>query len=291
MIMDNKKIKTVLSDEKGITLTVLILIIIVTFILAGVAIQSGTESLDSTRLKGFYMQLEIIQKRVDDIAATNESYKDAGGNTVYLKDKGVQVTTQQIEFLSDVLIGLSEDDAKNFRYFTIEALENDLDLLHMEYNVFINFEDRIVVAEEGIIADGVQYYVLENTNYFVEQNEDKNVQTIQNLSYQVTAYGTDKYKVVISPENYNIGDLTENGYVRYKKTDTKYWETSDNTQIILEFGIEYNIVYIDSNSNTSGEKKIKVDYKKDEEGNFIKDDNGNNVLTVTEVTIEESEEN
>lgn len=289
--MDKKKIKTVLSDEKGITLTVLILIIIVTFILAGVAIQSGTESLDSTRLKGFYMQLEIIQKRVDDIAATNESYKDAGGNTVYLKDKGVQVTTQQIEFLSDVLIGLSEDDAKNFRYFTIEALENDLDLLHMEYNVFINFEDRIVVAEEGIIADGVQYYVLENTNYFVEQNEDKNVQTIQNLSYQVTAYGTDKYKVVISPENYNIGDLTENGYVRYKKTDTKYWETSDNTQIILEFGIEYNIVYIDSNSNTSGEKKIKVDYKKDEEGNFIKDDNGNNVLTVTEVTIEESEEN
>lgn len=266
--MDNFNTKTILSDEKGITLTVLILIVIVMFILAGVAIQSGTESLGSTRLKGFYTQLEIIQKRVDDIVVTNESYKDADGNIIYLKDKGKDITTEQIEFLQTVLIGLSDEAASKFRYFTIEELEKDLDLLHMEYNVFIDFENRIVVAEEGIVADGEQYYVLESTNYFVEQNENKNVQTIQSLSYQVTAYGTDKYKVVVTPENYNIGDLSENGYVKYKEINTKYWETSDNTEIIIEKDIEYNIVYIDTNNN-SIERKIKIKIELDSEGNNI----------------------
>ena len=72
-------------ESKGITLISLIITIVVLVILASISIKSGTESLDNTRLQGFYTQLEIIQKRVDDIAVTNETYI-SNGETIYLKN-------------------------------------------------------------------------------------------------------------------------------------------------------------------------------------------------------------
>ena len=65
-----------MKKENGITLVSLILTVVVLIIIVSVSVSVGTNSLDSTRLKGFYMQLEIVQKRVDDITATNESYID-----------------------------------------------------------------------------------------------------------------------------------------------------------------------------------------------------------------------
>lgn len=282
--MDNFNAKTILSDEKGITLAVLVLTIVVMFILAAVSIQTGSESLDSTRLQGFYTQLEIIQKRVDDIATTNESYKDAEGNTIYLKDKGEEVTDNQIVFLQRILSNLlyDDDDAKEFRYFTAEDLENELDLINMEYDVFIHFDNRIVVAEDGIVANGVRYNALENTTYFVKQSVENNDEGNIKLDYKVTKYGS-KYKVVVVPTYNNMDDLSENGYVKYKKIDTKYWETSDNTEMIVELDTEYNIVYIDSNNNNI-EGNIIVKLVKDEEGN-------DNLTVTNSIQNEESEEN
>ena len=76
------------QNDSGITLVVLIITIVIMLIIAGVSISTGTESLNSTRLNGFYMQLELVQKRVDDIATTNESYVDANGEIKYLKESG-----------------------------------------------------------------------------------------------------------------------------------------------------------------------------------------------------------
>ena len=70
----NNNIKKRLANEKGITLVALLITVIVMMIIVGISVDTGTESLDSTRLQGFYMQLETIQKRADDIATTNEGY-------------------------------------------------------------------------------------------------------------------------------------------------------------------------------------------------------------------------
>ena len=130
--------------------------------------------------------------------------------------------------------------------------------MDMEYNVFIDFEDRIIVAEDGIKIGSDTYYVLENATYFVEQNTDKNKGTIQSLTYKVTKYGKDNYKVTVTPSN-TIGDLVlGNGSVQYKLTTTKYWETSANNEIILQPSKEYNIIYQDVNKNKI-EKTIKVE--------------------------------
>ena len=91
-----EKMKCSLFQEKGITLVGLIITVVVMLIIAGVSIYNGTESLNSTRLRGFYTQLEIVQKRVDDIAATDEKYNNKNGIEVNIKDSGRTLTQEQV---------------------------------------------------------------------------------------------------------------------------------------------------------------------------------------------------
>lgn len=273
-----------IKQESGITLVALIIIVVVMIILASVSIDIGTDSLDNTRLRGFYTQLEVIQKRVDSIATTNESYVDSSGNKVYLKKQGKELTAERKNKLQKNLNieGIYNISVDNFRYFTKEELESALDLLEMTHNVFIDFDKRIIVSEKGITIDNKTHYILEDTTYFVEQDTSKNTGEIQALEYsQPVEYTANTYKVTVN----TIGDLGRSGYVKYKKATSKYWETSNNTQMVLEFDVEYNVQYIDTNNN-SIERLIKIEFEKNSEGDLIQDEKGKNILTVTEITEE-----
>jgi len=261
--MKKNNIKQTISNDKGITLVTLLITVGVMLLLLSVSVITGLESLHNTRIRGFYLQLETIQKRVDDIATTNESFIDDSGNTIYIKQQGISydnLTESKQTLLENIISNEGAEynlNPTNFRYFTIKDLENLLDLTQMEYNVFIDFESRTIIAEKGITVNGKKYNILLSETYFVKQDTTKNEGQITSLNYLVTAYATDKYKVVITPEN-TIGDIEKTGHVEYKKTITKYWETSTNNEVILELETEYNIKYIDANNNYL-EKIIKVE--------------------------------
>ena len=242
-------IKKRISNEKGITLAALLITVVVMLIIAGVSIGAGTKTLDDTRLKGFHMQLDTIQKRVDDIATTNEKYENSTGTLIDLKTSGGKaLTSTQITFVQNVLKqeGVSAEPTE-FRYFKISEIEEQLGLMKMDYNVFIHFDTRTVIAEGGIKVNGKTYYMLRSTTYYPEQNTIKNTGTLQ-LTYSIDKYGTNNYKITVSPKQ--IGDLTNNGTLRYKKTSTKYWETADGLEIIISDLTQYNIEYVDRNKNT-----------------------------------------
>ena len=285
-----KELKYGLVRENGITLVALIITVVVMLIIAGVAIYNGTESLNSTRLRGFYTQLEIVQKRVDDIAATNEKYVDKNGQEVNIKEKGQSLTQNQKDSLIRILQveEIPINDIEKFKYFRVQDIIDILDLREIEYDLFINFDDRIIIAEEGITIEDKTYYALKNTIYFVETDISKNNIEVGKLKYTTPIkYIKDSYKVTIIPDNI-IGDLKGSEYVKYKNTNTKYWETSYNNEIIIQKDVEYNIKYC--YSNKSIEIIIKIDYEKDEEGNLIEDEEGNNKLIVVEIQPKESEE-
>lgn len=260
-----------MKSEKGITLAVLIITIILMVILASVSISIGTDSLDSTRLKGFYTQLEIIQKRVDDIASTNESYIDSSGKMVYLKKQGKDLIEEAQKTSLRAKLdakGLKDIAVDNFRYFTVQDLEKELDLSEIDYNVFIDFDNRIIIAEEGIEIKGKTYYMLENSVYYPTYDKDKNKPVLGTLTYTIVNYGTNKYKITVTPVY--LTSNTAEGYIKYKKTTTKYWETSNNLEMVIEELGDYDIIYQDIYEN-SVPKKITV--AADEDNN----------VTVTEI--------
>lgn len=252
-----------MKEEKGITLIALILIIAIMLTLTGFTINIGMHSIDNIRIQGFFRELEIVQKRVDDIVDTNETYtiENNGVKTVVqLKTVGTDLTNTQKRLVKKIIQEKKLNlEANDFKYFTIEDLEDNLDLLNMNYNVFINFDKRVIIAENGIEVNNKRYYMLENTTYFVEEDNNKNVGNIESLIYNVSEYSTNKYRIIITPSN-DIGDLKKDGYIKYKKTTTKYWETSTTLDFIAELDTQYNVIYVDSNNNTL-EKVIKLEMK------------------------------
>jgi len=272
--MKTNNIKKRLSNEKGITLVSLLVTVFVMLIIVAVAVNVGTDSVDSTRLQAFYTQLEIIQKRADDIATTNEGYyiTNSNGTKTYVDIKtqgGSTITSSQASFLQGILSaeGITAP-VSEFRYFTIANLKEQLDLSEIEHNVFIHFGTRTIVSDKGVSANGEMYYVLKNNIYFAEQDTTKNEGTLE-LTYNITIYGTNNYKITVTPNT--VGDLITNGTLKYKKTTTKYWETANGLEIVISDLAEYNIEYVDSNKNTIFEA-ITV----------ALDDDGNPTVTVKE---------
>lgn len=278
-----------LLRENGITLVGLIITVVVMLIIAGVSIYNGTESLNSTRLRGFYTQLEIVQKRVDDIAATNEMYINKDGHEINIKESGQSLTQNQKQKLQNILqaekVDINNVNLEEFRYFTIQDLEEILDIREIEYNLFINFSKRLIVA----VIDEKTYYILENSIYFTELNSQKNIGLIKSLKYsKPIKYIDDTYKVTITPDEVE-GNLSKDGYIKYKLTTTKYWETSKDLTIVMEKDVEYNIKYIDDNNNI--ERIIKIQLESVEEGNVIEnEDNNNDILKVVEIESEQESE-
>lgn len=249
--MEKNDNKSIVLKESGITLIALIVTVSVMIILLAISVTTGIDSVEKTKLQSFYTQLELIQKRVDDIASTNEGYYfNKDGNVEYIDLKtqaGSEITSGQNSFLQEILN--SENitiEASEFRYFTIENLEEQLDLSEIKYNVFINFDTRTIIAENGIKIDDKTYYVLKNDLYFTEYNTNKNTGVI-NLNYNISNYGSNNYKITVIPTM--IGDLDDTGILRYKETTSKYWETAEGLEIIISKLTQYDIEYIDNNKN------------------------------------------
>lgn len=248
---ENSINKQIVSKERGITLISLIITVLVLLVLASISISTGTESLDATRLQGFYMQLETIQKKADDIAITNEIYINNNGDTINTKTHPDFILTEAEKTkLQEILskeesLGLNVDE---FRYFSIEELDKVLDLIEMEHNVFIHFATRTVISEEGITVKEVEYHMLKNNMYFPSYNANKNTGNIT-LSYEINTYETDKYKIKVTPTT--VGDLDTTGILKYKKAASKYWELAGGLEIIVSELTQYNIEYTDNNKNTA----------------------------------------
>ena len=83
------------------------------------------------------------------------------------------------------------------------------------------------------------------------------------LQYQILA-------VLFEEGALTIGDLSEGGKLKYKKTSTKYWETSTNLEMVVDELTQYNIQYEDMNKNKI-EKIISLEM------------DSNNNLVVTEI--------
>lgn len=275
----NNKEKQILNSNKGITIIALIISITIMLILASISIGTSMDSIYNTQLKGFYTRLDIVQKRVDEIASTNETYIDNNGNPIDIKKMGIEFKDLDIE-KKEALINILNYQNLNvnpesFRYFSAEELYSIMDLSEIEYNVFIDFDNRLVIAADGININGKMYYMLEHNMYFPKYEEVKKpkLNTENPLIYSITNYGADKYKIVITPNYDEEGYAPTISKIKYKKVFNEYWETSHNLEMVISELTDYLVTYEDLNEN-SITKKITVKTDKD------------NKLIVEEITQE-----
>lgn len=251
-----------MRNNRGITLVSLVITIVVLIILSTVIATISIEQFKNMKLEGFYSKLEIAQEGIEKISVTNEKYTDSNGNTVYLRNLGSAPTNEQKEIIES--LGFT---SLNFRFFNAEQVEKELEITGVNLDLLIDFSNKIVVAPQGVEINGTKYYVLERKKYAVSKNENKNKGNVD-FNYSASKYGSDLYKIVITP--INVGDITK-GVIKYKKQIMDYWTPAENNVIIVNQLTTYDIIYIDVNNN-SKQKAIKLSL-----------DNNNNVIA-TEVT-------
>ena len=140
-----------LRNEKGITILILTITIILMVILAGATINYGVNSLNAAKFQNFSYELQQIQGKVDSIYEKiklgDESYIILG-NEITDSEKAMN-TLNMVKGINYLNILDSQRDQyyyqENFsyyRYLTEDNLENIFDITSNPGDVIINFTTR-----------------------------------------------------------------------------------------------------------------------------------------------------
>ena len=162
-----------LRNEKGITILILTITIILMVILAGATINYGVNSLNAAKFQNFSYELQQIQGKVDSIYEKiklgDESYIILG-NEIKKKKKAMN-TLNMVKGINYLNILDSQRDQyyyqENFsyyRYLTEDNLENIFDITSNPGDVIINFTTREVISVDGFEYEGRTYYTLSELN-------------------------------------------------------------------------------------------------------------------------------
>ncbi|MCX4302448.1 MAG: hypothetical protein OSJ66_00320 [Clostridia bacterium] len=164
-----------IKNEKGITLVALILTIIITIMIAGITINLGMDSINSTRDRKLQAELEMVGQ------ATITEYSKAM-ELGYIKEGSTQIPqnfigtpTSNPEALPTGTWALSDSEAVGYKsYFVLnpQALEK-LEILNSNHTYIINYYTGEVFNQtKQKSSQGQTLYIKMNTGKVTEKTED-----------------------------------------------------------------------------------------------------------------------
>lgn len=232
-----------IKSQKGISLTILIITIFILLLLATVSIKAYTDYTDYTKLNKFNLELETIRLSVVEIANTNQDYTSLG----------TAITEEQRNLLESIIndnSNLAGIQATNFKYFTSEDLEKQLQISAIEQNVFISFIDLKVISADGLSVKGKTYYLPTEEIYNVEYLEEG---INENLTYEL------EYDEIL--KSFNVTLKYEDNYysIRYRKEGEEYWKSLPSLSFTGRPMEKYEVLV----SKLDGKTFIKVIILKD----------------------------
>lgn len=148
-----------MRSEKGITLMMLVITIIITLMIAVSAAYSGVSTYKGMKVKTFSEQLSIIKERVN-ITKT----KAQTNSEIDLKSLGKEITEENLgrdlftKVKNAVVNSKEEMDIENLRYFDSNLLKQELgvDIDNME--ILINFENSLIISVNGVEYENQKVY-------------------------------------------------------------------------------------------------------------------------------------
>lgn len=244
-----------LSEEKGITLTTLVIMIVIILILASIGVTSGTNAIKEAQYTQFKNELKILQTKVNEL---NQENKTEIGRGLTQEEKKFL----EMPVISSIIYNGKNDEEKleiqnGFRYCNKESLKNDLNLDTIKREYLINVEYRYVICYQG--------YNYDNKNiYMVNQIEG----SIYNVQYQEKNDKTGKFKVECTPEGnkwkIKIVDINYNGnidnwQVNYKHIDDEMWKETNNLSFYVTKEGKYLVEVKHGNDVNLGMETIRIE--------------------------------
>ncbi len=235
--------------ENGITLTLTIITILILCIIAGVSIGTVPGYSNQIKLQKFNSELDLVQTRVNEIKNNNENYI-LNGENVFLANLGRDLSSEEKETISEIKL---DDDTNlqsdNFRYFSKEALENELGISGVEQDVCIDFNNAIVVSINGLKIGDKTYYMSTNQKYILN-NPTNNIEVPDEI------FKTEK----LTEQDYSVKINDQNTFfdIRYRIKGEDYWTPIKDRNFDAKYGETYEILLKKLNGS-SVIKELKIE--------------------------------
>lgn len=143
-----------MKSEKGVTLIIVIITVLVLTILVGLLVTNGMQTYKSSKVIKFQTYMKAIQKEVDVMIEEQKDYTTVGASLT---------ETQLAKIQSIVKAGgcyTKEADLTNakWRYFSSTDILELFGISNVSDDIVVNFANRDVVSLKGIEKDGVTHY-------------------------------------------------------------------------------------------------------------------------------------
>jgi len=248
------------KKTKGITLIALIITIIIMLILAGVSITVGMDSVKHSRVVKFVSYMQILQRKVDEIAETN-NYSMLG---TQISETGKQSTIENILSIANTNGEIQPIITSNYRYFNSTDISTILGIDNIEDEIVVNFETREVVSLNGIEYKSKMYYtqyLLPTGQKIISKTSAPAYRDLSELSLDIetTINGLD---AILKISNIPITNAT----LSYKEKNEENWNIVTNatklneekTVEILKTGIYSFKLEDNTNPDNSKIENVKI---------------------------------
>lgn len=145
-----------MRNEKGLTLITVIITIILLTILAGVAVSTGIDTYEDSKVTKFETYMKMIQKKVDIIIEEETDHTTLGSALTSDQQSNLQEILN--EDTSDY-IATNSATSTELRYFSSTDIEEVFDIKNVQDDIVINFANREVISLNGVKKDRVMHYV------------------------------------------------------------------------------------------------------------------------------------
>lgn len=152
-----------MKNEQGITLIALVMTVILVIVFASVGTFAGIESFKSIRTQAFVTKMIALQEKVNllcdrySVAKINEmgsGYLNADSTYRAVLDSVIaEGISKNLKSWDD-----SDSSTSNYRYFSIEDIEEIIGFNNCDVGIWLNPLTRNVIAVEGVKIDDKTYY-------------------------------------------------------------------------------------------------------------------------------------
>ena len=146
-----------MKNNKGITLIIVIMTVILLTILMALVITSSIDTYYRSKFVSFETNIKLIQKKVDMALEERIDYETLGQP---LNDEQKAKLAEIIANDNNNMISTEDPTAETLRYFSSNDIKEDFELSDIRGEFVINFANREVISLDGAEKDNVMYYTI-----------------------------------------------------------------------------------------------------------------------------------
>ena len=146
-----------MKSNKGITLIIVIMTVVLLTILMGLVITSSIDTYNKSKFLSFETNMKLIQKKVDMALEERIDYETLGQP---LNDEQRSRLATIIANDNNNMISTEDPSAETLRYFSSNDINEDFELSDIRGEFVINFSTRDVISLDGAEKNNVMYYTI-----------------------------------------------------------------------------------------------------------------------------------